>query len=427
MRGLPAQGNKITGIKATEILDSRGNPTLKVTVRAGLPGQRESEGTFAVPSGASTGTYEAWEKRDGDKSRFRGMGVRKAAETVEVKILKALKNKNISNQKEIDSTLIKLDGTKNKKNLGGNAMLGVSIACAKAAANASKKPLHSYLKGLAKIKPSNKVPYLYMNLINAGKHASSYLAFQEYMIVPMVENAEAALEIADKIKSELKKEVVKKYGPFSANYGDEGGIVIQAKKVREPLEMLTKIIEKLGLSGKVKLAIDAAASSFYQNGPGRSGKYEVDGKKMSADQLLDLYKKLIRDFDFLSIEDPFEENDFESFAKLLEASDKVKIIGDDLTVTNPERLKKAIETCSINGIIIKPNQIGTLTETLEVMKMAKENGIECVVSHRSGETEDDFIADLAYAFGAFGLKAGASNRGERVVKYNRLKEISQAD
>lgn len=405
---------KITDIQAREILDSRGNPTLEVTVITG-----EASGTFAVPSGASTGTYEAWEKRDGDKNRFRGLGVRNAVKIIETKIAKSLKGKDAGNQKEIDALLLKLDGTKNKKNLGGNTLLGVSVACAKAAANAAKKPLHAYLKGLAKIKPSRKIPYLYMNLINAGKHASSYLAFQEYMIVPMVNDVETALEIADKVKSELKKEVLKKYGPFSANYGDEGGIVIQAKKVREPLEMLTKIIGKLGLKGKVKLAIDSAASSFYQN-----RKYEVDGKKLSANQLLSLYKKLLREFDFLSIEDPFEESDFESFAKLLEVSDKVKVIGDDLTVTNPERLQKAIETCGINGIIIKPNQIGTLSETLEVMKMAKENNIECIVSHRSGETSDDFIADLAYAFGAFGLKAGASNRGERVAKYNRLWKIS---
>lgn len=410
---------KITDIRAREILDSRGNPTLEVTIEVG-----GTIGTFAVPSGASTGTYEAWEKRDGDKKRFRGAGVRNAEKIIETKIAKALKGKDARNQKEIDTLLIKLDGTENKKTFGGNAMLGVSIACAKAAASATNKSLHAYLKTLAKIKPSRKVPYLYMNLINAGKHASSYLAFQEYMIVPMVNNVESALIIADKIKSELKEEVIKKYGPFSANYGDEGGIVIQAKKVREPLEMLTKIIEKLGLSEKVKLAIDAAASSFYKKGPGRAGKYEIDGKKLRANDLLSLYKNLIRDFDFLSIEDPFAEDDFESFAELLAASGKTKIIGDDLTVTNSERLKNAIKNRSINGIIIKPNQIGTLTETLDVMKLARENNIECIVSHRSGETSDDFIADLAYAFGAFGLKAGASNRGERVAKYNRLWEIS---
>jgi enolase len=420
---------KITDIRAREILDSRGNPTLEVTVEYG-----GASGTFAVPSGASTGTYEAWEKRDEDRKRFHGAGVKNAAKAIETKILKSLKNKDVRDQKKIDSTLIKLDGTANKKNLGGNALLGVSIACAKAAANATNKPLHAYLKTLAKIRPSRNVPYLYMNLINAGKHASSYLAFQEYMIVPMVNDIESALVIADRIKSELKKEVIKKYGPFSANYGDEGGIVIQAKKVREPLEMLTKIIGKLGLRGKVKLAIDAAASSFYQNGPGpwpvrRAGKYEIDGKMLNADQLLNLYKGLVKDFDFLSIEDPFAEDDFESFSKLLSESGlpgqgKVKIIGDDLTVTNPGRLKTAIEKRSINGIIIKPNQIGTLTETLDVMKSARENNIECIVSHRSGETSDDFIADLAYAFGAFGLKAGASNRGERVAKYNRLWEIS---
>lgn len=406
--------HKITGVNAEEILDSRGNPTLKVTIAAG-----ENSGSFSVPSGASAGSYEALEKRDGDKNRFRGLGVRQVIKFFKSKALKALKNKDVRNQKEIDDALIELDGTPNKKRLGANAILGASIACAKTAAKSENLETFEYLRTLAKIKPSRKIPYLYLNLINAGKHASSHIAFQEYMIVPLADSVESALIQADKIRHLLREKAVKRYSPFSANYGDEGGFVIEAKKVREPLELLSQAIEESGLKNKVRLAIDSAASSFYGK-----GKYNVDGKSVSGAELLDIYKKMVEDFDIISIEDPFFEDDFGGFAELLKAGKKTKIIGDDLTVTNPVRLKKAIENKSVNGIIIKPNQIGTLSETLEVMKIARGNGIDCVVSHRSGETGDDFIADLAYAFGAFGLKAGAPNRGERVAKYNRLWEIT---
>ncbi len=411
---------KIQDIKAREILDSRGNPTLAVKVYTD-----GAAGEFSVPSGASTGIHEAWEKRDGNKSIFQGKGVQKAAAGVNGEIKKALKNKDVRDQKEIDDLLIKLDGTSNKKRLGANAILGVSVACAKAAAGASGKELHQYLKTLEKIRPSNKVPYLYMNLINAGKHASSYIAFQEFMIVPMIEDVEKSLVMASQVRELLRKKAVKKYSPFSANYGDEGGFVIEAKRVREPFELLSQCIKELGYQKKVKIAIDAAASSFYEKGPGRAGKYAVDNKLITAGELHNIYKKIIRDFDVLSIEDPFFEEEFDDFAKLLAESKGTKIIGDDLTVTNPDRLKLAIENCSINGMIIKPNQIGTLSETLEVMKSARENNVECIVSHRSGETSDDFIADLAFAFGAFGLKAGAPNRGERTAKYNRLWEITK--
>jgi len=407
--------NKITDISADEILDSRGNPTLKVTVFSD-----KISGSFSVPAGASTGIHEALEKRDGDPNRFRGLGVQKAAQLIKTKILKGLKNKALQNQKEIDAVLLELDGSPNKKNLGANAMLGVSVACAKAAAQAEQMELHAYLSSLRRIKPSHAIPYFYLNLINAGKHASSYLAFQEYMIVPMVKNVSQALEMADRVRSSLKEKVLAVYGPFSANYGDEGGFVIQAKKVREPLELLTEVISELKLKNKVKLAIDAAASSFYEK-----EKYLIDGSAIGQNDLLAMYADLEDSFDFLSIEDPFFEEDFKSFSRLQKSNREVKIIGDDLTVTNPDRLKTAIAEKSITGIIIKPNQIGTLTETLDVMQLARKHQIECIVSHRSGETSDDFIADLAYAFGTFGLKAGAPNRGERVVKYNRLWEITK--
>jgi len=402
----------ITDINASEILDSRGNPTIKVKVTAGT-----FSGEFAVPSGASTGSHEALEKRDGDKNRFHGLGVKNAIASVNKDIKKSLIGTDVLSQEEIDSTLLKLDGTPNKEKLGANAILGVSIACAKAAAAASGKQNYEYLAEI--LKTQQRAPYLYLNLINAGKHASSYLAFQEYMIVPLTDNVETALQMADQVRSELRKEIVERYSPFSANYGDEGGFVIEAKKVAEPLEILSGIITKLKLQNKVMLAVDVAASSFYEN-----GKYFVDGEKLNADELLALYLDMIEKFPIISIEDPFHEEDFKYFAKLLSSQSKAKVIGDDLTVTNPQRLLRAIEEKSISGIIIKPNQIGTLSETLEVMRLAEFNQISCIVSHRSGETSDDFIADLAYAFGAFGLKAGAPNRGERVAKYNRLWEIS---
>lgn len=407
---------KITAVNAREILDSRGNPTLEVTVCT-----EHASGKFAVPSGASTGLHEAWEKRDNDKKRFGGKGVAKAVHGVNTEIAKALKRKDVRQQKAIDNLLIKLDGTPSKKRLGANALLGVSIACAKTAAASQGVESYEYLKTLAKIKPSHKIPYLYLNLINAGKHASSYLAFQEFMIVPITQKVEEALTWVYQVRSLLRKKVVAKYGPFSANYGDEGGIVIQAKKVREAFQLLTSVIKEAKLTNKVKIAIDAAASSFYDP---KTKKYDVDGKKISAAELMKIYKDIVRDFDLISIEDPFFEEEFQDFAELNQFSKKTFVVGDDLTVTNSERVRTAIKNKSMGAMIIKPNQIGTLSETLEVMKIAGENNIKCIVSHRSGETSDDFIADLAYAFGAFGLKAGAPNRGERVTKYNRLWEIS---
>lgn len=403
----------ITDVSAGEILDSRGNPTLKVRVETS-----SAFGEFSVPSGASTGSHEAAEKRDGDQKRFRGLGVKKAVMNVNGAIRKSLIGKDVRNQAEIDSLLIKLDGTKNKERLGANAILGASIACAKAAATASGKENYEYIAGLLKTKP--RTPYLYLNLINSGKHASSNIAFQEYMIVPFTGSTEESLILTDKIRYELRKELIRKHGPTSINFGDEGGFVMNAKNVSEPLALLYGIIKKLKLENRVGLAIDAAASSFFNK-----GKYAVDGKNISADALMRIYRELIKKFPIVSIEDPFQEEDFKNFTKLMNLEPGIKVVGDDLTTTNPDRLTRALREKSINSIIIKPNQIGTLTETLEVMKIADANKISCIISHRSGETSDDFIADLAYAFGSFGLKAGAPNRGERVAKYNRLLEISK--
>jgi len=403
---------KITKVSAREILDSRGSPTLEVSVYSD-----NLVGTFSVPSGASTGTHEALEKRDGDKSRFRGLGVLKAVEGIEKIISPAMIGFDPKDQKKIDSELLRLDGTANKTNLGGNATIGVSVACAKLAAKIEGVETFEYLKTLRDIKQSRSVPLLFMNLVNGGKHSQSKLAFQEYHVVPIVEDIEESLNIATKIQNDLKKKLVENLGFSSANYGDEGGFVPDTASVKKPLELLLQIIEENKLLDKVKLALDVAASSFYKD-----GSYEFDGKKYSPDELLSFYDLLINSFPIISIEDPFFEEDFSSFSKLLSFK-KVKVVGDDLTVTNSSRLKEAIAQHSIDAIIIKLNQIGTLTETLETMELAQKNNIECIVSHRSGETTDDFISDLAYAFGTFGIKTGAPHGGERISKYNRLLKI----
>lgn len=404
----------ITQIKAREILDSRGNPTLEVTAWS----DAVSAG-FAVPSGASTGAHEALEKRDGDKNRFRGLGVLKAVENVNQKIAPVLIGTDPADQKKIDAVLLQLDGTANKSNLGGNTTIGVSIACAKLAARINNTEVFEHLRTLADIKPSRPVPLLYMNLVNGGKHARSQLAFQEYHVVPLSEDIGESLEIGTKIQNDLERKLIDDLGPASANYGDEGGFVPATDMVKKPLDFLLRILEENKLLNKVKLALDVAASSFYSQ-----GRYDFDGKKHFPDELLDFYNTLANSFPMLSIEDPFYEEDYGRFAQL-SAQHQVKVVGDDLTVTAPARLKEAIAKKSIDAIIIKPNQIGTLTETLEAMRLARENNIECIVSHRSGETHDDFIADLAYAFGVFGLKAGAPHGGERVVKYNRLLKITE--
>lgn len=396
-------------------MDSRGNPTLEVTVFS-----ENISASFAVPSGASTGTHEALEKRDGDKNRFSGLGVLKAVENIEKTISPALAGLDPCDQKQIDDILLKLDGTPNKSNLGGNTLIGVSIACAKLAADVKGLEVFEHLRSLAEIKPSRPTPLLYMNLINGGKHAQTQLAFQEYHIVPQTEDIGEALEIGTKIQHELKKKLVESFGTSSANLGDEGGFVPAISAVKKPLELLWQVTEENNLSDKVKLALDVAASSFYQD-----GLYEFEGRKHTSDELTDLYSSIMNSFPILSIEDPFQEEDFNNFAQLL-AQKQTRVVGDDLTVSNSARLKMAIAQKSIDAIIIKPNQVGTLTETLETMRLARENNIECVASHRSGETTDDFVADLAFAFGCFGLKAGAPHGGERVAKYNRLLKITKS-
>lgn len=401
----------IKKIEAKEILDSRGNPTISVSVYA-----NGEVGTFDVPSGASTGTHEALELRDGEE-RFGGLGVKKAITNAQM-AAPILLDMDVADQRGIDERLLKLDGTPNKSKLGANAILGISVACAKVAAKIKGVETWEHLQSLNFIKPSRKSPLLYMNLINGGLHSSSRLAFQEYHLVPQVENPKESLEIGVAVMKELKKIIKSELNPAFANIGDEGGFAPDIEDVELPLALLKKASEQAKVFEKVKFALDVAASSFFEN-----GKYKIAGKELSAEELSKIYEDISLKYPMLSIEDPFAEESFEDFTKI--NTGKFIVVGDDLTVTNPERLKQAIASKSISGIIIKLNQIGTLTETMDVMRIARENDIELIVSHRSGETNDDFIADLAYSAGAFGLKTGAPQRGERVAKYNRLVEIAK--
>ncbi len=391
-----------------EIVDSRNNPTLKVSVYVG-----DIFNSFEVPSGASTGKYEACELRDDDG------GMKTAIEKIDKIIKPALIGMSIEDQKSIDRKMIELDGTKQKTNLGGNTLIGVSIACAKTAALVNKMEVYEYLRSLETILPSRKEPLLYFNLINGGKHASSKLAFQEYHIVPQSENTNENIDMSKSIQKKLDEIILSKYGALPIK-GDEGGIALSVEDVMEPLSLLREAVDTLGYTDKIMFAIDVASSSFYDS---TYGVYNFSGRDWSMDDMMELYNKIINTYPIISIEDPFNEEDYESFAKLQGSIKKVKIVGDDLTVTNIERLQRAIDMKSIKAIIIKPNQIGTLSETLSTMKLARDNNIDCIVSHRSGETMDNFISDLAYAFGCYGIKAGALGPAERNIKYDRLREI----
>ncbi|MCL5733277.1 MAG: phosphopyruvate hydratase [Patescibacteria group bacterium] len=398
---------KIKKISGREILNSRGVPTLEVTVET-----ENSRGVFGVPAGKSKGEKEAVELRDGDK-RFGGLGVKKAVSKIQDLINPELSGFDAEEQEKIDKKLLELDGTENKSHLGGNTMIGVSIAAAKAAAMDQKKQTYLYLKEKFGFKNSEKAPRLFSNIINGGKHSLSPLAFQEYLVIPQSASIGEDLLSMKIIFDETRKIIRKEFGDVSANAGgDEGGFVLNTDDVSIPLEILSEAVKNTGRN--VKLGLDAAAGSFYEN-----GKYEVGKEKFSPRELLEKYKKFSKKFDIFSIEDPFfEDEDLEYFSDL---NKNIIVVGDDLTVTSEKLIKRAAS--SIGAVIIKPNQIGTLSETIEAAKTAQGSGLKVIVSHRSGETNDDFVADLAAAVNAFGLKAGAPNRGERLAKYNRIWEI----
>jgi enolase len=401
----------IASIEGKAIRDSRGVPTLSITVH----GSDGSRGTFDVPSGASTGIHEAHELRDDDS---RVGGVSNALSILEQQIAPALIGKELAAQKEVDDCLIRLDGTPNKSRLGGNTLIGISIACAKAAALSADKEVWDYLHAAYFDDGEPALPRLYANLVNGGKHAASGPAFQEYHVVPKTTDTAEAARIIGLVQAELGRMAAHDFGDVAI--GDEGGYALPVTDIGVPLRMLAEASVGAGVREKVDFALDVAASSFW-NAAGNV--YDIGGRKCTASELSDIYRTLSSAYGLLSIEDPFHEDDFQSFAELRAALPSVMLVGDDLTTTNASRLTQAIEGGSIDALIIKPNQIGTLTETVGTMKLAHARGIKCIVSHRSGETMDDFIADLAYAAGAFGIKLGARGQEEREAKYARLEAL----
>ena len=405
---------EIVEIRAREVLDSRGNPTVEaeVTLDDGTVGRA------IVPSGASTGKFEALELRDGDKGRYGGKGVLKAVKNIEEIIAPKLIGMNVFDQVLIDKMLLDLDGTENKSKLGANAILAVSMACARAAANYAGQDLFRYLGGVT----ARVLPVPFMNVINGGKHADNNLDIQEFMIVPAgAPTFKEALRYGAEIFHTLKK-LLHDEGHVTA-VGDEGGFAPNLKNNEEAIQTLVRAIEKAGYKPgeDVFIALDSAASSFYKD-----GKYLVDGREMTSDELVEYYKDLIEKYPIISIEDPFDEEDWEAFAKFTEeVGDRVQIVGDDIYVTNVKRLQKGIEMMASNSILIKLNQIGSVTETLETIEVAKRAGMTYIISHRSGETEDTFIADLAVATNSGMIKTGSLSRSERIAKYNRLLRIEE--
>ncbi len=406
----------IEDIFAEEVLDSRGNPTVKTTVELS-DGTRESA---IVPSGASTGSKEALELRDGDKSRYGGKGVLKACENVNTVIADALIGVSALNQVEIDSILKECDGTDNYSELGANATLGVSMAVARAAASSLGIPLYKYLGGAN----ANVLPAPMLNIINGGSHADNSVDFQEYMIMPLgFETFERALQAASEVYHTLKK-LVGEAG-FATGLGDEGGFAPDFKNNTEPLEFIVKAIEESGYKPgeEIAIAMDPASSEFYKD-----GKYELkgEGKVLTSEEMVEYYASLVERFPIVSIEDALEENDWDGWKILTDKlGKKIQLVGDDLFVTNSKYLKEGIEKGVANSILIKLNQIGTVSETMQTMRLAFRNGYTCVVSHRSGESEDAFIADFAVALNCAQIKTGAPARSERVAKYNRLLSIER--
>ncbi len=420
---------KIVEIHAREILDSRGNPTIEVEVTA----ETETTGKKvsareSVPSGASTGRFEAIELRDGE-TRYFGLGVQKVVDHVNIKIREALLGENVLNQAKIDRIMVELDGTDNKGNLGANAILGVSLACAKTAAKVLNMPLYRYLGGTA----AHLLPVPMMNVINGGAHAKNSLDFQEFMIMPI-----GALTFKDALRMGAEvyhflKHILKADGKNIA-VGDEGGFAPDFKDAREVFSYLKKAVEKAGyqMGRDIVFAMDAAASELYSQ---EDGVYEFHGEakaskkeqiQRTTEEMISLYEELVREFPLVSIEDALHEEDWEGWQKLTERlGGKVQLVGDDLFVTNQKRIKCGIDLGAANAVLIKVNQIGTLTEAMEAIEMAKSAGYHAVISHRSGETEDALIADLAVAVNAGQIKTGAPARAERTAKYNQLLRIEE--
>ncbi len=402
-------------VTAREILDSRGNPTIEVEVLL----DDDSQGRAAVPSGASTGAFEAVELRDGDKGRYGGKGVLKAVENVQEQIAEEVMGIDASEQRVIDMAMLELDGTDNKAKLGANAILGVSLAVAHAAAESAGLPLYRYVGG----PNAHVLPVPMMNILNGGSHADSNVDIQEFMIAPIgAETFREALEMGASVYHALKK-VLKDKG-LSTGLGDEGGFAPNLESNAAALDLIVEAIKAAGLEpGKdIALALDVAASEFYNE----DGTYAFEGQSKSADEMVELYAAWVDAYPLVSIEDPLNEDDWDGWKAITDKlGSKVQLVGDDLFVTNPERLKRGIDTNTANALLVKVNQIGSLTETLDAVDMAHRAGYKCMMSHRSGETEDTTIADLAVATNCGQIKTGAPARSDRVAKYNQLLRIEE--
>jgi len=413
----------IVGLKARQIFDSRGNPTVEVDLST-------DKGKFraAVPSGASTGIYEACELRDGGK-KYMGKGVATAVNNVNTKIAKLLMEKqpDLKNQRALDEMLNKLDGSENKNNLGANAILGVSMACCRAAAAEKGVPLYRHIQQLAGTK-SLYLPTPAFNVINGGSHAGNKLAMQEFMLLPTgASSFTEAMQIGSEVYHNLKSVIKKKYGQDACNVGDEGGFAPNIQSNMEALELIREAIDQAGYTGKVKIGMDVAASEFCKD-----KKYDLDFKNkdsdkskwLTSDALTDVYKQMVDKYPVISIEDPFDQDDWAAYSKMT-ASMPIQIVGDDLLVTNPKRVQKGIDVKACNALLLKVNQIGTVTESIDAAKMSHAAGWGVMVSHRSGETEDTFIADLVVGLATGQIKTGAPCRSERLAKYNQILRIEE--
>ena len=403
--------SKIKKVYAREILDSRGNPTVEVevTLESGIVG------VASVPSGASTGINEALELRDGDKNRYNGKGVLKAVNNVNTIICQSLIGKDSLDQELIDNSMLELDGTSDKSNLGANAILGVSLANLKAAALYSKKELYEYIGN------GTTMPKCMMNILNGGAHAENGLDIQEFMIVPSKDNYSDNLRMGAEVFHSLKQ-ILKQEG-LSCGVGDEGGFAPNIDSAYEALDLIKLAIDNAGyvLGQDIFIALDAAASEFYED-----GYYNFEGKKLTKEEMVKYYEQLVKDYPIISIEDGMAEEDYEGWKLLTDSiGDKIQLVGDDLFVTNKKLLQKGIDLNIANAILLKLNQIGTVTETLDTIKLAKEHNYKTIISHRSGETEDNYIADFAVALDLGQIKTGSLSRSERISKYNRLTRIEE--
>ncbi len=413
--------SEIKKVHAREVMDSRGNPTVEVDLFTD-----DGMVRAMVPSGASTGVHEALELRDGDKGRYLGKGVLKAVANVNEKISKVVVGMDPTKQEEIDNKMMETDGTENKSNFGANAILAVSMAVCKAGALAKGVPLYKHIADLAGV-DEFVMPVPSFNVLNGGMHAGNKLAMQEFMLLPTgAKNFHEALRMGSEIYHNLKSVIKKRYGTDAVNVGDEGGFAPNIQDNKEGLELLKEAIEKSGYTGKVHIGMDVAASEFYKD-----GKYDLNFKGdtpelKTGDEMNEMYKGFVKDYGVVSIEDPFDQDDWDAYPKLTaDVMETTQIVGDDLLVTNPKRIEKAIGLKAVSALLLKVNQIGSITESIKACKMSQEAGWGVMTSHRSGETEDSFIADLVVGLKTGQIKTGAPCRSERLAKYNQLLRIEE--